>query len=250
MLKSIVFTYSCLCPSSHLFAYMNSAFLLALLVDIASCVSPGKQMTLLSFLQCYSFSLVRLSVTLVDHNRLATHQQFLAASVREVIDHHVVEHSFESAACTIKPIGSCASLITSTILETQASEIDMKALDPRVFELLLSAVLIDTVNLDHSKGRTFAEDEHAARLLEPLVSSQRDELFSAVQGAKFDCTHLTTTQLLRKDYKEIRAGHVTIGFPAIPLSLEDLVCRVCFERGSQFCFSSALVTWTQFHSNS
>eukprot|EP00043_Microstomoeca_roanoka_P006954 m.67378 g.67378 ORF g.67378 m.67378 type:complete len:58 (+) comp13631_c0_seq3:411-584(+) len=41
MLKSIVFTYSCLCPSSHLFAYMNSAFLLALLVDIASCVSPA-----------------------------------------------------------------------------------------------------------------------------------------------------------------------------------------------------------------
>ncbi|EGD73112.1 hypothetical protein PTSG_04826 [Salpingoeca rosetta] len=141
-----------------------------------------------------------LDVTLVDHNRLAGHQTFLQPFVTHIVDHHVDEHDFDPSVSTIEMIGSCSSLVARQY----------------------------TVNLDRSKGRTFDTDEAAAALMKPFCDVDADKWFSAIQEAKFNCAHLTTMQLLRKDYKEIGARKATVGFPAVTMDLQQLVQKERF----------------------
>jgi hypothetical protein len=58
--------------------------------------------------------------------------------------------------------------------------------------------LTDTVNLDASKGRCLAQDQEAAGRLLQLLGLAQADVFQQVQGAKFDVSHLTSAQLLRK----------------------------------------------------
>ena len=75
---------------------------------------------------------------------------------------------------------------------------DLVRTDPVASELLLAAILTDTVNLDASKGRCLTQDQEAADRLLRLLGLAQAEVFQRVQGAKFDVGHLTSAQLLRK----------------------------------------------------
>lgn len=63
-------------------------------------------------------------------------------------------------------------------------------------ELLLSAILVDTVNLDASKGRCEACDVDMVARLRAICSTA--DIFEQTIAAKFDISSLTCAELLRK----------------------------------------------------
>jgi exopolyphosphatase len=175
---------------------------------------------------------------LVDHNQLAP--SYVAenptAKVISVIDHHKDEGMYKDTANPriISPAGSCASLI---------AQLCPPEVPKDVATLLLCASVIDTRGL--TKGGTAVQvDREAVAFLapvsnigpslalhiaaagsihgDPAVQRLADEL----EMMKGDLWHLSTRDLLRRDFKEytfhlrwadpqlsIRAGLSTIPFP-------------------------------------
>ena len=155
----------------------------------------------------------RLEMTLVDHNVPAGDQQVLLPSVIEIIDHHKDDtgNVYRSdVAKNIKPVGSCCTLVASDFLEKMPL---MLARNPDLVILLLATILVDTVNLDFSAGRTTDSDRDVVTRLTALVDVDQDDLYNRLQNAKFDLSGLSAYDLLRKDFKDatpnsqgIRAG--------------------------------------------
>eukprot|EP00128_Syssomonas_multiformis_P015604 Colp12_sorted_trinity150504_noHs@8783 len=164
-----------------------------------------------------------LEITLVDHNALATKQKFLEPCVKAIIDHHVDEHKYSSAQRNIAMIGSCATLVSEMIFEAPFGP---TLVSGPVGDLLLSTILLDTVNLDPTKGRGTPRDESAAaRLLEFCPWIDRNTEFKAISDAKFDQSGLSVDELLRKDYKEEEAKTHKYGIASIGVSIHDLLAK-------------------------
>jgi len=169
---------------------------------------------------------------LVDHNRL---QSSFTGEVVGIIDHHEDENLHTSARPrVIEPVGSCASLVAlqfGSILEGGSTE---QFKDTAA--LLLSAILIDTGALK-PKGKAIEEDYQAAQLLMPLTGLATDAesiagdgshipaplqaYFEALSLAKRSVGHLSTRDLLRRDYKESDYSTGTrCGLATVPIKLE------------------------------
>ena len=169
---------------------------------------------------------------LVDHNRLLS--PFTGAVVG-IIDHHEDESLHTTAKPrVIKPVGSNASLVTlqfrSTLESGSAEQFKNVAV------LLLSAILIDTGALK-PKGKAIEEDYQAAQLLMPLTGLETDAesiaedgshipaplqaYFEALSLAKGSVGHLSTRDLLRRDYKQYDYSTGTrCGLATVPIKLE------------------------------
>ncbi|EDQ90582.1 uncharacterized protein MONBRDRAFT_6969 [Monosiga brevicollis MX1] len=152
-----------------------------------------------------------LCLHLVDHNRLAKHQQQWAPFVCSVMDHHDVGPS------TLQLLGRRPF--------TRCQHDDAVAADATACEMLLSAILIDTVKLDASKGRCLPLDQAVAGALNEVLDWDLNAEFDRLQQAKADVSHLTVNQLLRKDYKQIDVGRIRIGLPAVNLALSAFFSR-------------------------
>ncbi len=169
---------------------------------------------------------------LVDHNRLLSS---FTGDVVAIVDHHEDEGLHTSAKPrVIEPVGSCASLVTlqfRSILEGGSSE-QFKD----ITSLLLSAILIDTGALK-PKGKAIEEDYQAAQLLMPLtgletdaesiagdgshIPAQLQAYFQALSLAKGSVGHLSTRDLLRRDYKQYEYSTGTLcGLATVPIKLE------------------------------
>lgn len=169
---------------------------------------------------------------LVDHNRLLSS---FAGEIVGIIDHHEDEGLHTTAKPrVIQPVGSCASLVTlqfRSILEGGSSE-QFKD----VASLLLSAILIDTGALK-PKGKAIEEDYQAAQLLMPLTGLETDAesiagdgshipaplqaYFESLSLAKGNVGHLSTRDLLRRDYKQYDYSTGTLcGLATVPIKLE------------------------------
>jgi len=153
-----------------------------------------------------------------------------------VIDHHEDEGLYNNTANPriIAPSGSCSSHVTTLAPRNLPSDLAT---------LLLSAVLIDTGGLKPG-GRALPVDRRAAAFLADrsvhipsppppehrlhLTPEIRDLAGSLLEKKK-DVRHLTTSELVRRDYKEYDyelpwAFNHTIkaGLSSTPLSLEVL----------------------------
>jgi exopolyphosphatase len=169
---------------------------------------------------------------LVDHNRLLPS---FNGEVVGIIDHHEDESLHTTAnPRIIEPVGSCASLVTlqfRSILESGSTE-QFKD----IASLLISAILIDTGALK-PKGKAVEEDYQAAQLLMPLTGMATDAesisgdgshipaplqlYFEALSLAKGRVGHLSTRDLLRRDYKEYDYSTGTrCGLATVPIKLE------------------------------
>jgi exopolyphosphatase len=169
---------------------------------------------------------------LVDHNRLLSS---FTGDVVGIIDHHEDEHLHTTATPRmIKPVGSCASLVTQQFRSVLESGSAKQFKDAAI--LLLSAILIDTGALK-PKGKAIEEDYQAAQLLMPLTGLATDvgsiagdgshipaplqEYFGALSLAKSSVGHLSTRDLLRRDYKEYDYSTGTrCGLATVPVKLE------------------------------
>ncbi len=158
-------------------------------------------------------------VVLVDHNLLSPEFSALAPKVTEIIDHHKDECKL-AAAKTIAPCGSCASLVGQLLLEggnTAASA--QPALSKNIAKLLLGAILIDTRCLAQRHPTTELDRRVAAQLAQVAGCGDR-ALYDELWKRKSDLSVFTPEELLRKDYKEITAGGLKVGFCAIYGALE------------------------------
>ena len=185
----------------------------------------GVDMENLAFQDCLhpeeSNSAGRLELTLIDHNDLAPSQSYLKNAVVEIIDHHVDEKQFLNIAHRlIEPVGSCATLVAECILET-APEL----LDEHLVKFLFGPILLDTVNLDSSKGRCREKDiSIAARLLE-FGPFPHTKLFEQLMEKRSDLSSFDPHDLMIKDFKVWTANEFRFGISVIPVKVERWISR-------------------------
>ncbi|KAH8554615.1 hypothetical protein BGW37DRAFT_480405 [Umbelopsis sp. PMI_123] len=162
----------------------------------------------------------QLQLILVDHNKLCNpfsfNQEKWSPLIGGIIDHHVDEHMYDCKLFrTIKPTGSCASLVIlhhkDVIQESKEKQLEWLA------KLALAPILVDSVNLQPQYGRTTDEDVMAANILKQHVTLDYDNYFQKIQSAKSNIHHLNDRDLLRKDYKEWKTDNgYKIGISAVP----------------------------------
>ena len=158
----------------------------------------------------------RLKLTLIDHNDLSPSQSHLKNAVVEIMDHHVDEKQFLNIAHrVIEPVGSCATLVAECILDT-APEL----LDTHLVKFLFGPILLDTVNLDPSKGRCREKDVSIASRLLKLGPFSRTKLFEKLMEKRSDLSSLAPHDVMIKDFKVWTANEFRFGISVIPIKLE------------------------------
>ncbi|KAJ8908364.1 hypothetical protein NDN08_005074 [Rhodosorus marinus] len=163
-------------------------------------------------------------VVLVDHNRLSGSQEALSDRVTQVIDHHADENLYTKANRKIERVGSCASLIVEA-LSSQAERSILLG-NECLCRLLLATILVDTVNHDAKQLRSTETDRRACEIIRSGSSVvDSDALFLSLQKAKFDQSRLSSSDLLRKDYKQWNLNGINLGIASTGLSLESWLER-------------------------
>jgi len=158
----------------------------------------------------------RLSLVLMDHNKLAKEYAAYEGVVEEIIDHHKDEGSYPRARTRkIELVGSTCTLVAEEYFR-QAPQLITR----REAVLLLGTILLDTVNLDPKAGRVTPKDTEIAEKLKSKVPLDSNTLFETLQREKFNVADLSTADLLRKDYKEYTAGKIRYGMSTVLLSLD------------------------------
>lgn len=182
---------------------------------------------------------------LVDHNVLRAIYASPTTSVVAVMDHHEDEGQYKNIANPriVEPAGSCSSLVARLYQSSPSLSIP-----PELSTLLLSAILIDTHGLKKG-GKALDVDREAAAFLIPQSLLAHNEEVSAsleqqithlpsVQSLsvtlgekKLSVSHLSTRDLLRRDYKEYSfsmpasedatqsSNVVRVGLATVPLRL-------------------------------
>ncbi|KAK6523825.1 Exopolyphosphatase [Arthrobotrys megalospora] len=169
------------------------------------------------------------SITLVDHNvlqpPLAPH---FSPSVTSLIDHHVDENMYPNAAPrTIRPVGSCASLIANHFRTHYATHWNNlpESIHSEIARLALAPILIDTANMKAESKVTPIDIVQVTELLERAGEGfDRNMFYDGLQAAKGDISGLSIDGLLRKDYKQWKEKNgVVLGVSAITRSLSWVV---------------------------
>ena len=169
----------------------------------------------------------RLAVTLVDHNVPAIDQWELIPSTVEIIDHHKDDTGDlykRDVTKKIEPVGSCATLVAMDFLDQHPLVLER---NHDLVKLLLGVILVDTVNLEPSAGRTTDMDLDVVKQLRKIIGIDQDRLYTQLQYAKFDITGLSAYDLLCKDFKNAAptASGVKAGASSIPESFGDFLQR-------------------------
>ena len=159
-------------------------------------------------------------LVLVDHNKLAVNLDF-SEKVVAILDHHVDENLYQTAQPRIiEMVGSTATLVSQEINKN-----DSALLDKKIATLLLGTILLDTVNLVPEAGRVTPADNEAAQLLLPIFAADQHHFFNTVQEEKFNVESLSTTDLLRKDYKQWQLGEAACGIGSVLMPVKKWTKR-------------------------
>lgn len=153
-------------------------------------------------------------VTLVDHNRLAPDQEIFAEYVERIIDHHKEEKIhyplMKESEKLIATTGSNSTLIAEQVL------LNSDSCSPQTACLLLSAILLDTRNLNN-KGVTSEKDIAIASVLKEKAEEYYSNAFyDDLIKMRNSVEHLTPDLLLKKDYKLYKEGKFHYGIASIP----------------------------------
>lgn len=178
---------------------------------------------------------------LVDHNVLtgSLGKQF-GDQVVGIIDHHVDEEKHVKGTTsdggegrTIKPVGSCTSLIVRAFRDSWPSTQDsseQRAWDLEVATLALGPITVDTSNLQ-SKNKTTDTDIEAVKFLDELISRSssggdifdRKAYFDEISKAKEDIGGLSLPGILKKDYKQWSEKGIQLGISSVVKNLDFLL---------------------------
>lgn len=158
-----------------------------------------------------------LSLALVDHNKPSKAMADFSELIVAIVDHHQDEGLFPSIPerC-IQPVGSAITLVAEKLLALSPPPVDKS-----IAVLIAGTILLDTVNLDPKAGRVTAQDSEIVSALIPAAGMEQLSLFEALQFEKFNVSMLSTSDLLRKDYKEYLAGNIRYGMSSVLLSIDS-----------------------------
>ncbi|XP_029141081.1 exopolyphosphatase PRUNE1 [Protobothrops mucrosquamatus] len=175
-----------------------------------------------------------LSMTLVDHHILPSKDAGLEAAVVEVLDHRPLEWE-RPPPCrvTAELVGSCATLVAERLLQA-----GVPTLDSQIAALLHGTILLDCVNMAVEAGKVTPKDARCVSRLESMFPElqPRNQVFDALQRAKFDVSGLTTEQMLRKDLKSLASKKATVAISAVYVALQDFLHRPGLEQDlAAFC---------------
>lgn len=155
-----------------------------------------------------------VDLVLVDHNGLEPGLPLAQQRVAAIIDHHQDEGHFADAKPRlIDQVGSTATLVAELVFTNEVKPDKAAAL------LLLSAILIDTVNLSSTAGRCSERDRKMAARLLAITQRDRESFFTDLQQAQHDLAGLGSEELLRKDYKQWPSPLGSYGISTVLLSL-------------------------------
>jgi exopolyphosphatase len=159
-----------------------------------------------------------IKVIVVDHNKLPDNLRAWDANVTAVFDHHQDIGMYADASPRIfDTVGSCSTLIAKFVLENAADI--YKNEDLAI--LNISPILVDTVNMDPAQERVTDKDVEIANKLKAFTSADVQKLYDDLQFMKSDVSALSSTDLLRKDYKQWANPKMTYGMASVPLSIAD-----------------------------
>eukprot|EP00899_Mesostigma_viride_P029444 jgi/Mesvir1/9685/Mv12166-RA.1 len=181
----------------------------------------------------------RLQLILVDHNTLAASQSTLADAVVEIIDHHKKDvlpyPSLKSS--NIQEVGSCATLVADEISRRSSHLLG----DRGISKLLLSAILLDTVDLDKSTNRCTDLDEMMAALcINGAGRHGHKHLYIHLQEARFSDNDLSAREVLLLDYKQWVLSRFIVGCSSVRVSLAELVKRNSGGRDAMVTFRNEM----------
>lgn len=173
------------------------------------------------------------AITIVDHNNPSANQSSLSPRVVGIIDHHADERLFQNVnPRTIVKTGSCATLVSEYALQLRdddsAERTEGLLCSPACALLLLSAILLDCINMDNSSGKSTPRDVQAAEYLTSLAGltvRERDDLFRSLLRARSDISQFSALDLLRKDAKIVKVGRDSVIISSVPTRIDDLDSR-------------------------
>ncbi len=159
-----------------------------------------------------------LKVIVVDHNKLPDNLRSWDDAVVAVFDHHQDIGMYPNAQPRqFETVGSCATLIAQFVFENKSDLFENEA-----FAILnISPILVDTINLDPEQGRVTDVDIVVSKKLESFISVDLQKLYDDLQFMKSDVSALSSTELLRKDYKQWANEKMIYGMASVPLSIEN-----------------------------
>ncbi|CAB4494319.1 DHH phosphoesterase [Rhizophagus irregularis] len=173
-----------------------------------------------------------VNLILVDHNKLISPwSEKFNDKIDTILDHHQDERLYLNIKCRqIEFVGSATSLVVLHFKDVWKKKISRD--DFRLAKLLLAPILVDTILLDVSKERTSNKDKEAVQFLLDILNIPKSDqdfytsnYFNAIQSAKFNISHLSNIDLLRKDYKEWNLNNFNIGISSVNWSLEGWIQR-------------------------
>lgn len=174
------------------------------------------------------------SFALVDHNSLLPFWSRPDAQVVGIIDHHEDErqHLNASPRNITVPLGSCASLVAETFKESFLPDENGATPPQELATLLLSAIYLDTGGLKKG-GKGVPIDTEAGTFLEQYAGhsslndpeegpAYRKETAKSLSEKKHSVAHLSSRDLLRRDYKEYSFttadnSTIKVGLSTVPL---------------------------------
>ena len=200
---------------------------------------------------------LKCNFALVDHNSLLLPWRRSDAKVIGIIDHHDDEgkHPDANPRAIAVPLGSAASLVTQTFKDSWTPADAANAPPPELATLLLSAIYIDTAGLKGSKAEDL--DHASAAFLEahdtndPSFGGKKNSVFRVettkeLKSRKTSVAHLSSRDLLRRDYKQYvfstnDENPIIVGLSTVPLGLKQWLKR------DPAGFRASLESWATEH---
>ncbi|CCW71297.1 unnamed protein product [Phytomonas sp. Hart1] len=213
-------------------------------IDTSLLISVIQSTTLLNHEGNYlDLSDILPNVVLYDHNKLSVSQSFLSNNVVGIVDHHFDDKLYvnqRNRLRVIETVGSACSLVAELY-----KKVDVTVPCPI---LLLSSIVLDTLNFDPQQQKATPKDREMFEWLSSLIpeSVDSDELYERLSKWKKDIFGLSLEQNFRRDHKffsfEIgeRGGCLNTGISSIPCSYDEFKDKYSLEKiaSSSYIFLS------------
>ncbi|KAJ1817331.1 Exopolyphosphatase [Coemansia sp. RSA 2599] len=199
-----------------------------------------------------------LEIWLADHNAPASRQRYLEPYVKGIVDHHVDEGRCLGAGTrVIDMVGSCASLVGAIIRDKE------EYVDPGLAKMILAPILLDTADLSVEARKATDRDRACVSWLVPQVqwsevsasvSKEGDEsltldvastreLYKTLDKLKGQVSHLSSRDLLRKDYKQWQVADMSGSVWNVGISSVGYRLQKWIKRDGQAAIVDAVDAW-------
>ncbi|KAJ1648210.1 Exopolyphosphatase [Coemansia erecta] len=200
-----------------------------------------------------------LEIWLADHNAPASRQRYLEPFVKGIVDHHVDEgRCLMAKTRIIDMVGSCTSLVGEMIRDKE------EHIDPVLAKMILAPILLDTADLSPAAMKATDKDRACVSWLFPQVqwaemsasSNNKDtdeiltldvqnttELFKTLDKLKGQVSHLSSRDLLRKDYKQWQVVDLSGSTWNVGISSVGYRLRKWIKRDGQAAIVDAVDRW-------